>query len=261
MRGVSFDKKIKNPSLYSLIMRTANPTLSEKVFTGFARVHGHEAMSIDGTVNKTAILLFLVILPAFWVFTLPLEYAGLFSIGGAIGGLVFALITIFKKEWAMYTAPAYAVLEGLFMGGISAYFESMYPGIVWQAVLITFGILAGLLLVYKSGWIPVTENFRLGVFAATAGIALIYLASFILSFFGIAIPMIHEGGLVGILFSVFVIIVASLNLVLDFDFIEKGAEHGAPKFMEWYAAFGLLITLVWLYVEVLRLLSKMRSSK
>ena len=117
------------------------------------------------------------------------------------------------------------------------------------------------MLVYKSGWIPVTENFRLGVFAATAGIALIYLASFILSFFGIAIPMIHEGGLVGILFSVFVIIVASLNLVLDFDFIEKGAEHGAPKFMEWYAAFGLLITLVWLYVEVLRLLSKMRSSK
>ena len=155
--------------------------------------------------------------------------------------------------------PMYAVLEGLLLGGLSAMFEVRFPGIVSQAVFATFGTLFGLLFAYKTGIIKATENFKLGVFAATGGIAIVYLISFVMSFFGTRIPYIHESGLIGIGFSVFVVIVAALNLVLDFDFIEQGAESGAPKYMEWYAAFGLLITLVWLYIEMLRLLSKVRS--
>jgi uncharacterized YccA/Bax inhibitor family protein len=147
----------------------------------------------------------------------------------------------------------------LFLGGISAKLEAVFPGIVIQAVGLTFGTLFGLLMAYKSGLIKATENFKLGVVAATGGIMLLYFVSIVLSFFGIGIPFIHSSGTFGILFSLFVVVVAALNLVLDFDFIEQGAEQGAPKFMEWYAAFGLLVTLVWLYLEILRLLSKLRS--
>jgi uncharacterized YccA/Bax inhibitor family protein len=179
--------------------------------------------------------------------------------GGLFGGLAMALLTIFKKQWAAVTAPLYALLEGLFLGGISAYYETAFQGIVVQAVFLTFGTLFALLLAYSSGLIKVTKNFRLGIVAATGGIALVYLASFVLGFFGISIPFIHTSGIIGIGFSVFVVIIAALNLVLDFDFIEHGAEQGAPKFMEWYAAFGLMVTLVWLYLEILRLLSKVRS--
>jgi uncharacterized YccA/Bax inhibitor family protein len=146
-----------------------------------------------------------------------------------------------------------------YSGGISAMFEARFPGIAAQATFGTLGTLAGLLLAYRTGLIKATENFKLGVFAATAGIALLYLVSFVMSFFGKSIPFIHSSGTWGIAFSVFVVIIAALNLVLDFDFIENGAEMGAPKYMEWYAAFGLLVTLVWLYIEILRLLSKMRS--
>jgi uncharacterized YccA/Bax inhibitor family protein len=172
---------------------------------------------------------------------------------------VVALITIFKKNLAPTTAPIYAVLEGLFLGGLSAMFEAQFSGIAVQAIFGTFGTMGGLLLAYRTGLIKATENFRLGVFAATAGIALLYLVSFVMGFFGKSIPFIHQSGTFGILFSVFVVIIAALNLVLDFDFIEKGEEVGAPKYMEWYAAFGLLVTLVWLYVEMLRLLAKLRS--
>ena len=161
----------------------------------------------------------------------------------------------------MFTAPAYAILEGFVLGGVSAIFESQYPGIVVQAVSLTLFILLSLLFAYKSRLIKVTDNFRLGVVAATGGIALVYFASFVLGFFGIHIPMIHSNGLFGIGFSIFVVIIASMNLVLDFDFIEKGAASGAPKFMEWYAAFGLMVTLIWLYLEILRLLAKLRSRR
>jgi uncharacterized YccA/Bax inhibitor family protein len=178
---------------------------------------------------------------------------------GLLGGFILALITIFAKKAAPVTAPIYAVLEGLFLGGLSAIFEARFPGIAAQAVFATFGTLLGLLLAYRSGLIKATENFKLGVFAATAGIALLYLVSFVMGFFGKSIPMIHEATPIGIAFSVFVVIIAALNLVLDFDFIENGVRFGAPKYMEWYAAFGLLITLVWLYLEILRLLSKVRS--
>jgi len=249
-------------------MRTANPALNSKTFDEV--IAAGEKMTISGTVNKTALSLFLLVGTA--MFTWRMFFATVtpdgigdmsavypWMIGGGIGGFIVAIVTIFKKTWSPVTTPIYALLEGLLLGGLSALFESMYPGIVLQAVALTFGTLFSLLFAYKSGLIRATENFKLGVVAATGGIALIYLVSFVLSFFGTGIPYIHENGLVGIGFSAFVVVIAALNLVLDFDFIETGAERGAPKYMEWYAAFGLLVTLVWLYIEILRLLSKLRS--
>ncbi|MEN8662156.1 MAG: Bax inhibitor-1/YccA family membrane protein [Lentimonas sp.] len=243
-------------------MRTGNPTLSEKTFREFPRASN--AMTLNGTVNKTALLLFGVIAMAAlsWRRTMMAEdFSTLipYILVGAIGGMVVGLVTIFKKEWAPVTAPLYAVLEGLFLGVISAMFEQMFPGIVFQAVLLTFGTLAALLMAYKSGLIRATENFKLGIVAATGAIMMIYLVGFVMSYFGTGIPYIHESGMIGIGFSLFVVVIAALNLVLDFDFIENGVEHGAPKYMEWYAAFGLLVTLIWLYIEILRLLSKLRS--
>jgi len=245
-------------------MRTRNPALNEKAFHIDDRSSAAGKMTINGTVNKTAILLILVAVVAVysWGKAFSVENpAQLYPwmIGCAIGGLVVALITIFKKTAAPFTAPLYAVVEGGFLGILSAFYEMSFPGIVFQAILLTFGVLFALLAAYRSGLIKVTENFKLGVVAATGGIFLVYLASMVMSFFGTSIPLIHESGWVGIGFSLFVVVIASLNLVLDFDFIENGAEAGAPKYMEWFAAFGLLVTLIWLYIELLRLLSKLRS--
>jgi uncharacterized YccA/Bax inhibitor family protein len=185
--------------------------------------------------------------------------AMLYLIGGAIGGFVLALVTAFKKEWSPVTAPLYALVEGFFLGSISAIYNAQFEGIVLQAVMLTFGTLFALLFAYRTGLIKATENFKLGVAAATGGIFLIYLATIVLGLFGIKIPYIHESGIIGIGFSLFVIVIAALNLVLDFDFIESGVEAGAPKYMEWYGAFGLMVTLVWLYIEFLRLLAKLRG--
>lgn len=181
---------------------------------------------------------------------------GLMLLGG-IGGFIVALITVFKAQWSPITAPIYAALQGLFLGGLSATMDAMYPGIVIQAVALTFGTMFGMLFLYRAGIIKVTEKFRSGLLAATAGIFFVYLLSWILGFFGIQMPMIHEGGLLGIGFSLFVVVIAALNLLLDFDFIHKSSGMGAPKYMEWYGAFGLMVTLVWLYIEFLRLLSKL----
>ncbi len=217
-------------------------------------------MTITGTVNKTAMSLAVLMVAAMYVWgkgaqgQLPMFWVW----GGVIGGFVMALATAFKPVWAPYTTPLYAALEGLALGGISYVFEQTYPGIVAQAVFLTFGTLGALLFAYRSGLIRATENFKLGVFAATGGIGLVYLLSFVLGFFGISVPLIHSSGTFGILFSMFVVVIAALNLVLDFDFIEQGAERGAPKYMEWYGAFGLLVTLVWLYLEILRLLTKLQ---
>lgn len=254
-------------------MRTGNPTLTASTFTGLAQTG--EAMTIQGTVNKTFLLLILVMLSAAWIWSRFYEGVGgaiepaqfqrnlaaiyPWMIGGSLGGFVIALVTVFKKTWAGVTSPIYALLQGLFLGGISAVFEAQFPGIVIQAVGLTFGTLFCLLVAYTSRLIKVTQNFRLGIAAATGGIALIYLATFLLGLFGINIPFIHESGLIGIGFSLFVVVVAALNLVLDFDFIENGAARGAPKYMEWYGAFGLMVTLIWLYIEILRLLTKLRS--
>tara|TARA_B100001093_G_scaffold22918_1_gene20327 strand:+ start:24379 stop:25047 length:669 start_codon:yes stop_codon:yes gene_type:complete len=221
-------------------------------------------MTLNGTVHKTALLLIGVIATAAitWRRTMLTEDSSSlipYLMVGAIGGLVVGFVTVFKKEWSPITAPLYCVLQGLFLGSISAIFEQKFPGIVFQAVSLTFGTLASLLLAYQTGLIKATENFKLGVTAATGGIMMIYLINFVMSFFGSGIPYIHESGTFGILFSLFVVVIAALNLVLDFDFIENGVEQKAPKYMEWYAAFGLLVTLIWLYLEILRLLAKMRS--
>jgi uncharacterized YccA/Bax inhibitor family protein len=244
-------------------MRTSNPALNDQAFRG-AGVAVGEPMTLQGTVNRTGVLLLCVIATAAWTWNIFMhthsqESAMSLAMVGGIGGFIVALVTIFKKTWAPVTAPIYALLEGLALGGISAIFELRFPGIAIQAVSLTFGTLAVLLLVYRSGAIPVTENFKLGVVAATGGIALFYLATIVLGFFGVHFTTINGSGPIGIGFSIFVVIIAALNLVLDFDFIENAVGAGAPKYMEWYAAFGLMVTLIWLYFEILRLLSKLRS--
>ena len=244
------------------MFRTGNPTLSASTFEiGLAGRSG-DVMTISGTVNKTGISLVILACAAAaaWNGLLGgMEALPLVMMGGAIGGFVLALVTTFKKTWAPFTTPVYAALEGLFLGGVSLVFDRRYPGIAFNAIALTFGVLGALLLAYRSGLIRATENVKLGIVAATGGIALVYLVGFVLGFFGISIPLIHGSGPIGILFSVVVVVIAALNLVLDFDFIEQGAEQGAPKYMEWYGAFGLLVTLVWLYLEILRLLAKLQG--
>ncbi len=248
-------------------MRTANPTLNANTFVQFqgTAVRG-ETMTIQGTVNKTGLLFILLLLAAAYTWNMFFPSKNPATVmpwmwGGMIGGFVVALITVFKKHWAMLTSPLYAVLEGLFLGALSSIIEAQYPGIVVQAVGLTFGTLFALLLAYRSGLIRATENFKLGVAAATGGIFLVYMATMVLGFFGVGIPFIHGSGVIGIGFSLFVVGIAAMNLVLDFDFIESGSAMGAPKYMEWYAAFGLMVTLIWLYIEILRLLAKLRGRR
>ena len=242
-------------------MRSSNPVLSAKAFEQYDYYESTGTMTVEGTAMKTGILLVLVITSAAFTWTKLLanpQAAMPWMIGGAIGGFVLALVTVFKKDWAMYTAPMYALAEGLFLGGISAlYNTAYYEGIVFQAALLTFGTMITMLIAYSTGLIRATQRFRAGVVAATGGIMLVYLASLVMNMFGMHIPGIFGAGPIGIGFSVVVVIIAALNLVLDFDFIERGAEAGAPKSLEWYGAFGLLVTLVWLYIEILRLLSKL----
>jgi len=241
-------------------LRSGNPALGADTFRSLPG-SASDVMTISGAVNKTALSLLVLVVAASYTGSMDPGEATPWIFAGAIGGLVVALVTVFKQTWAPFTTPAYAILEGLALGGISAAFEARYPGIVSQAVFLTFGTLGALLLAYRSGLIQATENFKLGVVAATGGIALVYFASFVMSFFGASIPLIHSSGTFGILFSVFVVVIAALNLVLDVDFIEQGAEHGAPRYMEWYAAFGLLVTLVWLYLEILRLRAKLQERR
>ena len=240
--------------------RSGNPALTSEVFNKSITSQG-EVMTLQGTVNKTAFSLFLLV--AAGSFTFSPDYSWLIW-PGFIGGFIVAMITIFKKEWAPITVPIYAILEGLALGGISyIYKEAFYPGIVSQAILLTVSIFAALLFAYKTRIIKPTENFKLGIFAATGGIFLVYIASFIMYLFGASMPIMDpsNASLISIGFSLFVVVIAALNLVLDFDFIEEGAEKGAPKYMEWYGAFGLLVTLVWLYLEILRLLAKLNSRR
>lgn len=247
------------------LMRTANPALNDRAFRDASIGSFEERMTIEGTVNKTGLLLICAIVTAAWTWHLYIEARDVTAVGpltlvGALGGLLFGFITIFKKTWASITAPIYALLEGLVLGGVSAMFEVRFPGIAIQAVSLTFGTLVVLLLVYRARLISVTQNFRLGVVAATGGIFFVYLITMVLGFFGIQFgSSIYGAGAIGIGFSIFVVIIAALNLVLDFDFIERGAQSGAPKYMEWYGAFGLMVTLIWLYFEILRLLAKSRQ--
>ena len=241
-----------------LSLRSGNPVLSKKTFNN--SISRDNKMTIEGTVNKTAISLFLLIGAGYLTFnTVNL----VLLIGCGIGGFILAIITFFKKEWSPITVPIYAVLEGGMLGGISYTYNSLYDGIVTNAILLTVGILVSLLIAYRSGYIKPTENFKLGIFAATGGIAIVYLINFVMGFFvsSLGLMSINNASPISIGFSIVVVIIAALNLVLDFDFIEEGAEKGAPKYMEWYGAFGLLVTLIWLYLEILRLLAKLNSRK
>jgi len=246
------------------MIKSSNPALGDKTFQNLQPALAAEGrMTINGTINKTLILLVLTLVPAAWVWDKfykgGAEAVSSWIMIAVIAGLVVAMATIFKKTWAPFTAPLYAVIEGVVIGGISAIAEAQFQGIVFQAASLTFGTLLALLVAYRTGVIKVTERFRLGVVAATGGIFVVYLISIVLGFFGINVPFIHSGGTIGILFSLFVVVIAALNLVLDFDFIERGSAEGAPKYMEWYGAFGLIVTLIWLYIEFLRLLTKLRQ--
>ena len=241
-----------------LSLRSGNPVLTKETFNTVSS--SSSQMTIEGTVNKTALSLFLLIGTGYLTFN-PISPAIIFACG--IGGFIVAIVTVFKKKWAPITVPIYAILEGALLGGISFMYNSLYDGIVTNAIFLTVGILLALLTAYRSGIIKPTENFKLGIFAATGGIAIVYLVNFIMGFFGssMGIMQIDNASPLSIGFSIVVVIIAALNLVLDFDFIEEGAENGAPKYMEWYGAFGLLVTLIWLYLEILRLLAKLNSRR
>tara|TARA_B100001142_G_C14308627_1_gene645777 strand:+ start:1173 stop:1904 length:732 start_codon:yes stop_codon:yes gene_type:complete len=243
------------------MIRSGNPALRKKTFESL-KITTDEVMTLDGAVNKTAISMGILLLAAYYTYSNAImDYVVI----GFIGGFILAIVTIFKKEWSPITVPIYALLEGLALGGISKiYAEAFEPGIVPQAIMLTLGILFALLFAYKTKIIKATENFKLGIFAATAGIAIVYLISFLMSIFGGGgLPVMDptNSSMLSIGFSLFVVVIASLNLVMDFDFIEEGAANGAPKYMEWYGAFGLLVTLIWLYLEILRLLAKLSSRR
>jgi uncharacterized YccA/Bax inhibitor family protein len=246
-------------------MRTGNPALSDNTFTGVGQLaRTGEVMTAQGTANKALLLLLCVLVTASWVWSKyyqamnPQMVTPWVAVGG-IAGFIVAIVTVFKQTWAPITAPVYALLEGLVIGGVSAIFEAQFPGIVIQAAALTLGTCLAMLLAYKTGLIRATENFKMGVVAATGGIMLFYILTMVLGFFHIQMPLMYGNSLASIGFSVVVVIIAALNLVLDFDFIEQGAAQGAPKYMEWYGAFGLMVTLIWLYLEMLRLLAKLRS--
>ena len=251
------------------LFKTSNPALGQNTFSNLAAQPGslidvQDRMTLNGTVNKTGLLLLCSIATAAWTWHMFLPDRDITNVAplmmlGLIGGFIVAMVTTFKKQWSPVTAPIYALLEGLVLGGLSAMLELRYPGIAIQAVSLTFGTLFVLLIAYRSGWIQVTQKFRLGIIAATGGIFVFYMLEMILGFFGVQFMSVNGNGVIGIGFSLIVVAIAALNLVLDFDFIEQGVQYGAPRYMEWYGAFGIMVTLVWLYLEILRLLSKMRS--
>ena len=241
--------------------RTSNPALNTNTFKSVSSSNSFafdQKMTIKGTVDKTAICLILLLIPAYYVFN---SGSVGYAIPGAVIGFFLAMVTIFNRKWSQYTVPVYSVAQGFFLGGVSYYFNQSYEGIVLQSIFLTVCILFSLLFAYRSKIIRATENFKLGLFAATGGIFLLYLVDFIMSFFGSGISVLdtNNSSNLSIGVSLFIVVIASLNLVIDFDFIEEGSEIGAPKYMEWYGAFGLLVTLIWLYLEILRMLAKMRN--
>ena len=244
------------------LFKTSNPALNENTFDGRVAVAG-EAMTLQGTVNKTGVLLLCVVITSAWTWGIAHsqtpEAALPWMMGGLVGGLVFALVTIFKKEWSPITAPVYSLCEGLVLGGISALLERTYPGIAIQAMGLTFGVTAVMLMLYRTGVLRATPKFTVGVVAATGGIFVVYMVDLVLGIFGRHVPLLNSSGPLGIGVSAVIVIIAALNLILDFDFVETGVHARAPKYMEWYGAFGIMVTLVWMYMEILRLLSKVRQ--
>ncbi len=244
-------------------MQTHNPAFTNKRIEGMPYTE-EESMTLNGTLVKT-FLLFAFLLTSS-IFTWYLYFSrGMSAIipflaVGGIGGFIVSLITIFRQKSSPITAPIYAILEGLFLGGLSAFFEEMYPGVVIQSVGLTFGVLALMLIIYSTGIIKVTSGFMRGVIAGTAALALFYLVTMVLNLAGVSVPYMHSAGPFGLIISAVAIVLACLNLILDFNFIERLANEGnVPVYMEWYAAFGLMLTLVWLYLEILRLMGRLRN--
>jgi uncharacterized YccA/Bax inhibitor family protein len=246
------------------VPRSGNPSLNDRVFGSQPRpAYGEERMTLQGSINKSFLLLVVLLAGAFWPWSQYLSTGDASVVGtpllvGALGGFVLAMIISFKANLAPVLSIPYAALEGLALGSISALLERKYPGIAIQAVGLTFAVFAVMLAAYKLNIIRATERFRSVVIGATGAIALVYIVSMVLGFFHIEVPLLNSSSPLGIIVSLVIVGVAALNLILDFDFIESGAAQGAPRYMEWYAAFGLLVTMVWLYLEILRLLSKMR---
>ncbi len=242
-------------------LRSSNPAMTDRIFekAGIAAA-GSNTMTINGTISKIGLMLLIVIAAAAYTWNMVIGAdpgrAGTLALVGAIGGFIMALVTIFRPQSSAITAPIYAILEGLFLGAISAIVNNMYPGVAFQAVLLTIGTLFTMLFLYRSGRIRATPRFRRGVMMATGAVFFAYLISWILGMFGMPVGFMHSSGPMGILINLVIIVIAALNLIMDFDFIEKGSQMGAPKYMEWYGAFGLLVTLIWLYIEFLRLLSR-----
>ncbi len=251
------------------IFKSGNPTLTEKMFDKSTAVMAENqgVMSVRGAINKFGFLMLMVIAGAAYNWQLFQELKQstmtILMMVGAIGGFVIALGITFKPNWAAYLAPAYGLLQGLFIGGISAImnkvFEAKYPGLVMQAVGLTFGVALAMFLLYNFRIIKATEKFKSVIIASTLGIGIFYLITMVLNMFGVNVSFMHDSSLLSIGISLFIVAIAAMNLILDFDMIEQGAERGAPKFMEWYGAFGLLVTIVWLYIEMLKLLSKLGS--
>ncbi len=236
-----------------------NPLIGEKALNKHTRGledTTYQPMTVSGAVDKSLILGCILLFTAIIGYSAP---SNLFLFGGMIGGLVLVIISVIKPQYSSITAPAYAALEGLFVGAVTAIYAQAFDGIIFQAVSLTIAVLFAMLFIYKSGMIKVTPQFRTGVIMATFGIFAVYILSFILSFFGINVPFLHEGGMIGIGISLVIIGVAALNLLLDFDNFDKGAEMGLPKYYEWFFGMGLMITLVWLYLEILRLLAVLQS--
>ncbi|MBM3935312.1 MAG: Bax inhibitor-1/YccA family protein [SAR202 cluster bacterium] len=241
-------------------MKSNNPILRQDTFRRYMEPAA-ATMTVEGTVNKTAMLFAILLATAGFTWFIARGNMGVvfpLLLVGAIGGLITALVTTFKKHLAPVTAPIYAALQGFVIGGISFVFDDMYPGIAFQAVGLTLCVMAAMLVAYRTGVIRATGKFKMGVIVATASIGLVYMASLLLGLFGVEVPLIHSAGPFGIIFSLIVVSVAALNLIIDFDFIEQAAGGGAPQFMEWYGAFALMVTLLWLYTEILRLLAKIR---
>ncbi len=242
-------------------MRSSNPVMTGKIYEKAGGVSaGAPVMTINGTINKIGLMLLLVIGAAAYTWKIVMGEnpgsAGTLAIVGAIGGFIMAMVTVFRPQSSAITAPIYAILEGLFLGAISAIINAKYPGVAFQAVLLTIGTLFTMLFLYRSGYIRATPRFRRGVMMATGAVFFAYLMSWIMGMFGMSVGFMHSNGPLGILINLVIIVIAALNLIMDFDFIEKGSQMGAPKYMEWYGAFGLMVTLIWLYIEFLRLLSR-----
>lgn len=255
------------------LTKSSNPVFGKNIFNQSAVGSQDGVMTVNGTINKTGLMLLIVIFAAAFTwrkFFGAIDPANpmvmpdgimLWTMIGAIGGLITALITTFSPRRAAMTAPIYAVFEGLFLGAISAMFEARFPGLVMRAVSLTFGVFFIMLLLYRSGTVRVTDKFRTIIIAATGGIALVYLISFVVGMFGVNVSFLHDSSPLSIGISLFVVAIAALNLILDFDMITQGANARAPQYMEWFGAFGLMVTLIWLYLEMLRLLSKLASNR